>query len=191
MRTYFTLFIEAFLLAYVFTPLAIHLFARWGFVDMPDGVRKMHTTPVPRLGGLVLVASIAVTLCSLWMVPNVLGSLLRVSLATMLKFLAPAFLVLIIGAVDDIRPVRPVLKLAVQTLAASLVWLQGISITVPYVDPLGTPWLSSVASYLVTVVWIIAITNAINLIDGLDGLAAPSSHPLLWLLPLSFWITPQ
>ena len=121
MKTYFALFIESFFLAFVLTPLAIQLFERLGLVDSPDGIRKTHSTPVPRLGGLVLVVSIGITLSSLWMVPNELGAFLQVSFATIAKFLVPALLVLLVGVVDDIRPLRPVFKLGAQFVAASAV----------------------------------------------------------------------
>lgn len=174
MKTYFVLFAEAFLLAYVLTPLAIEGFKRWGLVDKPDGVRKLHPTPVPRLGGPVLVFCAAVTLGSLWMIPNELGWLLRVNAPTMAKFLLPGLLIMAVGILDDIRPLPSLPKFALQVLAASWVWFQGISITIPYASA-DSPTVAlalSVASYVATVVWIVGITNAINLIDGMDGLAA-------------------
>ncbi len=172
MRTYIALFAEGFLFAFVLTPIAIYVFERLGLVDRPDGVRKLHVMPVPRLGGVVLTISISLSLFSLWMVSNEAGWLFRVHAAMLVKIVFPAFLILLIGIVDDLRPLPSLVKFGAQVLAASILWFQGLSFTMGHASPIGGQLWFGVVSYVLTVLWVVGLTNAFNLIDGLDGLAA-------------------
>ncbi len=131
-----------------------------GVVDQPGG-RRLHTRPIPRLGGLALFLGVIVpALAFLTLNSETRGLLLGVAVATT------------VGAIDDFRGLRPWEKLGGQVAAASIPVAFGIWIdhfTLPFV---GVHQLSPWVGKPLTVVWIVAIMNMINFLDGLDGLAA-------------------
>jgi UDP-GlcNAc:undecaprenyl-phosphate GlcNAc-1-phosphate transferase len=155
------------------TPWVARLGHRLGAVDAPDS-RKIHRTPVPRIGGLAVFAGFLASGCfavfatGYWeKFPEGAGEwvVLAAGAATML----------LLGLLDDIRGVPFQWKFAVQFLAAAAAWSGGFriaSLTLPLFD--GPVDLGAL-SLPVTVLWIVGITNALNLIDGLDGLAAGSA----------------
>jgi UDP-GlcNAc:undecaprenyl-phosphate GlcNAc-1-phosphate transferase len=159
--------VMAALLSYLLGPLASR-FAIWvGAVDLP-GHRKIHATPIPRLGGLAVVAAIVAVLSGTyafsgnqWQLPS--------HLAAPLSFgIIPIF---IISLIDDIRPVAARKKFIAHALGASIAVALGVSLQ-PVVHLLGTPiYIGSLAGPL-SVLWIVGVTNAFNIIDGLDGLSA-------------------
>ena len=155
----------------VFTP-AVVAFASWvGAIDKPTE-RKVHTHPVPRLGGV----AIAVTfLLSLLLLLNLAPWIFAKSwLLSREGYVLVAVLlsVLFLGVWDDIRELRPSQKFVVQFILSNIVYFAGSrisSVTNLFgvnADVLG------VLDYPLTIFWIVGITNALNLIDGLDGLAA-------------------
>jgi UDP-GlcNAc:undecaprenyl-phosphate/decaprenyl-phosphate GlcNAc-1-phosphate transferase len=131
-----------------------------GVVDQPGG-RRLHTRPIPRLGGLALFLGIIVpSLAFLKLGSETRGILLGAAVATT------------VGAIDDFRGLRPWEKLAGQVVAASIAVASGIWIdhfTVPFI---GVHELSGWVGKPLTVIWIVAIMNMVNFLDGLDGLAA-------------------
>lgn len=138
------------------TPL-IKLFARRiGAMDIPKDERRMHKKPIPRLGGLGIVLGFLISF------------LIFGNLETELRgILIGAALVVVLGIVDDIHSLRALPKFAVQIMAAVIVVAHGCRIE--QVIGIQLPvWLSCTVSVL----WIVTITNAVNFIDGLDGLAA-------------------
>jgi len=153
------------------TPSIVRIAHRLGVVDHP-GPRKIHAVPVPRIGGVAVFLGFAAGLMyaafASGYVTNVDHE--RVGYWSILGI--AAVVVLILGLVDDIRPVSFQWKFIVQVLAASTVWAAGFQVHmvgVPFVsDPVQLGWLS----LPLTVLWIVGITNAFNLIDGLDGLSA-------------------
>lgn len=149
----------AFVLSYLLTPVAKHLAVRWGAMD-PAGGRKIHQEPMPRLGGLAIY--LAFTAVMLTLLPR--------SNHTWALFVGGTT-VFLVGVVDDIRGLSPRAKLVGQVLAAVLASVLGIK-----VEFLTNPWDGMIflgsLSLPVTVLWLVGVTNALNLIDGLDGLAA-------------------
>jgi len=137
-----------------------------GIVDKP-GRRKRHTEPVPNIGGISVLLSIVIALATTWLLfPDWFGSGLpwfHIALGGLLIFG--------VGLYDDLQPVSAWVKLLSQAAAGLLLYFGGIVI-----DPLYIPFVGEIHpgywSALVTVVWVIALSNAINLIDGLDGLAS-------------------
>jgi len=152
------------LLAAGLTPGVRALGRRWGLVDVP-GERKIHTTSVPRIGGvgvtLAAVLSLAVVTALGWASVNDVVGWMPALLGVVIVFG--------VGLRDDLKPVRPVVKLVFQVLAALVAVSMGVRID--HVTMLGTThplgWLGAP----VTIVWIVGLTNAFNLMDGLDGLA--------------------
>jgi len=160
-------------LTLIFTPLVRLLAEATGALDYPDN-RKIHSRPIPRMGGLAIIASFYTTifLCSLLGVDLLSGRAAEGIDPRIIGFLAASFLMVCLGIVDDIKGVPAVIKLIVQCAAATILYVSGIQIGV-ISDPIsGSPLSISWASYPLTLLWIVGITNAFNLIDGLDGLAA-------------------
>lgn len=154
------LFFPALLLTLWLTPWAVRLSARVGAVDPPDG-RKVHTRTISRLGGLAMVAGVFVPLL-----------LFRTLDRTLAAFLAGALVVSLTGLLDDIYRIRPAVKFAGETLgAATFVFLGGISLTdLGDFLGMGTVYTGAFAP-AVTVFCMVGVMNALNLSDGLDGLA--------------------
>jgi UDP-GlcNAc:undecaprenyl-phosphate GlcNAc-1-phosphate transferase len=162
---YWSLATTAAALALVATPLARALATRVGAVDAP-GPRRVHGRPVARLGGLALLAAFGGTLA----LAHVAGTRPLGDRAGWL-FAGLATIVLT-GAVDDLRGLGPAAKVLGETAAALFALAGGYGLA-GFTNPLTGGFLPiGFAGGVVTVVWIVAIANAFNLIDGLDGLAA-------------------
>ncbi|BFU91543.1 MAG: undecaprenyl-phosphate alpha-N-acetylglucosaminyl 1-phosphate transferase [Nitrospira sp.] len=148
-------FLFAFLGTGAMTPLMVRIGHRWNLVDTPAD-RKIHITPTPRLGGLALYGGF-------------IGSVLLNSIVPdwMVAVLVAGSLLLIIGVIDDIRELPAWAKLCGQLLAAGIVIASGKILTL---FPAGL--LGDAANILLTLFWIVGITNAFNFFDGMDGLAA-------------------
>src|SRR5258708_5391827 len=175
--TYLFLFLTSGAVTLALTPVMRDLFHRIGWVDHPDRRRKLHSSPIPRLGGFPISIAFVASLLLLRMVhaafPSFfsLSAILRDSQAQIDRLLLPGVLILAVGAWDDIRGASPYVKIAVQATAGYWVYTQGISIAhigVPGTRGISLGW----ASLPVTILWVVAITNALNLVDGLDGLAS-------------------
>lgn len=152
MSTYLLVFAGAIVLAIGATPLARWLGPRLGVMDAPEA-RKVHRRPVPRLGGAAIyLVVLAVAL--------ILGE--RYNFAQFGTILIGATGVSFMGLVDDRWGLRPFVKLFGQVLAALLLCFNGIT-----VGTFGQPILDGAA----TVIWVVVITNAMNLLDNMDGLA--------------------
>jgi len=140
-------------LSLILTPLARGLARRLGITDTPDA-RRVHQHPTPRGGGIAVAAAVAAALALSCGAPSGPG----------LWVLAGGALLLAVGAVDDVVSLRVETKLAAQVVAAVLAVAGGLRF-----ELLGLPALLEAG---LTVVWIVLITNAFNLTDGLDGLVA-------------------
>lgn len=149
----------------ILTPFVQVLAIRVGAVDMPNN-RKVHTRPTPRLGGVAVLGGISAGVgLYVWLTHTRLAPVL---LATA----AGAVAVALVGMVDDIRGLRPWTKLVLELLAALLPVSYGLQIkfvSLPF-DGLVALRLEYVMA-VVTILWIVGVTNAVNLSDGLDGLA--------------------
>lgn len=138
------------------TPIMKILARKMGAIDVPKDARRMHHVPIPRMGGMAIVLGFLVS----FLVFGKIDTEIR-------GILIGAVIIVILGVFDDIYTLRALLKFGVQIFAAVIVMLHGCRIE--HFMGIHLPdWLS----YPVTVVWIVAITNAVNFIDGLDGLAA-------------------
>ncbi len=150
------------------TPWIMRLASVVGAIDRPDA-RKIHQGAIPRLGG----AAVALGIATAFMVQSmVLGGVPDFVAQSLVPVALGSLTVLAIGAFDDIRPLGAAPKFAAQILAAVIAWHGGIEIhrlTVPFTDyPLELGALSLPA----TILWVVLVTNAWNIIDGMDGLAA-------------------
>jgi UDP-GlcNAc:undecaprenyl-phosphate GlcNAc-1-phosphate transferase len=172
---YLGTFALSLLFSFVLTRLVRNKAVSHGWVSLPTEARHLHETPLPRLGGVAVylsfLVSVAVGLLACRYFRE-LGSVLPVR--NLLAILIPGTLIFLLGVYDDIHGVGPYLKFTVQALAAIVLFAGGLRILgLPIL--FGTrhfPWAMGLA---ITILWVIGITNAFNLIDGLDGLAAGSA----------------
>ncbi len=159
--------IVAFSLCLLATPVCRNIFLRLEIVDHPDEVRKLHSRPIPRVGGIAIAFSYAVALLLLiFVAPHGMRIFIRHKVL-LLSLLAPAGLVFATGLLDDLKGLRPRAKLAGQAAAAVLAVALGARLTLVNGHP-ASPWITIPLS----IFWLLACSNALNLIDGLDGLAS-------------------
>lgn len=168
-------FLLAFITAYVITPYTIRLAKKVGAVDIPND-RRVNKKPMSRLGGLAVIAGFLVSgiylIVTMYIEKNINFTADGLS-KKLLGFLLGIIVLGITCFIDDVKNIKPLAKLAGQTLAAILVVSSGVLIdnfTIPFKE--NSVMLNEVFSYILTIGWIIGITNAINLIDGLDGLSS-------------------
>jgi UDP-GlcNAc:undecaprenyl-phosphate GlcNAc-1-phosphate transferase len=146
-----------------------------GWVAVPTQERHLHSAPLPRLGGVAIFLSFSVSIgvAVLWALRSTrLHSVFP--LKTALTILVPAALVFLLGVYDDLRGAGPYFKFSVQSIAGAMLFIGGlriVNIPVLFGDR-EFPWFIGLPC---TILWVLAITNAFNLIDGLDGLAAGSA----------------
>jgi UDP-GlcNAc:undecaprenyl-phosphate GlcNAc-1-phosphate transferase len=142
---------------------------RAGLVD-PCGERKVHVNPVPRIGGVAIVLSVAVSMTAIIGLfgQHVLAANAR-GLATVI---GGALAVHLVGLVDDVRPMHARWKFLAQVVIALGVYVAGLRVTTLSLPFAGIVNLGSAIGMVFTIAWFVGITNAFNLIDGLDGLAA-------------------
>lgn len=156
-------FTIAFAISLAATPFIITLAHKIGAVDVPDDKRRVHKKPIPRLGGLAIFYGFLVALLFFAKLDQ-----------QMRGILIGALIIVGVGIIDDVKQLRALVKLAAQIVAAIVVVMNNVRITaisVPsFVSDTGVLQLG-MFSIPITVVWIIIVTNAVNLIDGLDGLA--------------------
>ncbi|MBF7019299.1 undecaprenyl/decaprenyl-phosphate alpha-N-acetylglucosaminyl 1-phosphate transferase [Staphylococcus sp. 18_1_E_LY] len=153
------LIIFSMIVSLILTPIIIKISQKMDIVDKPN-YRKVHTKPISVLGGTVILFSF---LLGIWLghpietevKPLVIGSVL----------------IYLVGLIDDIYDLKPIIKLIGQIVAALIVVYYGV--TIDFISlPIGPTIHFGILGVPITVIWIVAITNAINLIDGLDGLAS-------------------
>ena len=154
----------------VLTPLMIFIGRRVGIIDIPDA-RKVHSRPVPRIGGVaIFVPMMLLTVAALFL-HNSIGEKFREIQTKVIVLLSAGTFIFLVGFIDDIKALRARVKLLCQLAAALAVCAFGIRITSVTISEhfiLDLGWFS----WPLTLLWIVGVTNAINFIDGLDGLAA-------------------
>ena len=195
-------FFVALAIAYILTPLIQTRAQKLGILDKPSK-RKIHNTPIPRLGGVSIYVSLFLTtlifLAAYWKY-----STFFIGTFALLGVFAGGTIIFFLGLLDDIESLPPMLKLLIQIMAASVGYFLGIKILhlanpfyhadfyffklsvgdqVIHFDP--------IVSYILTIVWVVGITNAINLVDGMDGLATGVcliSAIAIWAVSLDYRI---
>lgn len=159
--------LSAFICSLVLTPVLRDAFLRMGVVDRPDGNRKLHLRPIPRVGGIAIAFSYLASF-GILLVPPVDAQLgIWEILPDALLILLAATVVFLTGLTDDLKGLKPVHKIAGQLVAALIAYAAGVQVHLDSASSID-PWIS----IPLTIIWLIGCTNAFNLIDGLDGLAA-------------------
>jgi UDP-GlcNAc:undecaprenyl-phosphate/decaprenyl-phosphate GlcNAc-1-phosphate transferase len=168
------IFVVSLVVSFVATRQVRDVATRRGWISIPKDGRHVHQTPLPRLGGVAIFLAFSFSLI-LWLglalfYPRLLEGLAP---ATLLRIYVPACLIFCLGIYDDLHGAGPYLKFSVQVIAASMLFLGGMRILdLPVLGAHSLPWFVGLP---LTVIWVVAVTNAFNLIDGLDGLAAGSA----------------
>ncbi|MGA2091543.1 MAG: MraY family glycosyltransferase, partial [Endomicrobiales bacterium] len=169
-------FLVAFIFAYLLTPVSIYLGWRFNILDNPDVHRKFQAKPVPRIGGLAIFLAILLsTIRNFEFSPQLTALMIASSLMFFLGF------------VDDIYPLRASFRIGVQIIASLIVVNSGIYITI---IPLHWPFHYALSA-IITVVWLIGMSNAINFMDGVDGLCTSMVALTSTLFFLISWHTHQ
>ena len=174
MRTYIGLFILSAVVTLLVVPLVRALGHRLrAYGHAHDG---RNASDVPRLGGLAIIFACLAAWAVLLLIPNLVSSRLRVDWHLWTPLFIPSAMILMLGIYDDLKGSNAVQKFSVQIAAAGLLWwiAPAYRITgLPFAGHgLGQGRLSPLVSLAFTVLWIVAVTNSLNLIDGVDGLAA-------------------
>jgi UDP-GlcNAc:undecaprenyl-phosphate GlcNAc-1-phosphate transferase len=149
-------------LSLIFTPLFRNFFRFFGFVDQPDNERKIHIRPIPRAGGV----AIALSYIASFLIIHYFFGILDQRLTLVFRTLPSVAVIFAVGLIDDLWGLKPWQKLGGQLVACGIACYSGILI----MDIVGVherAWWT----IPVTILWLLASTNAFNLVDGLDGLA--------------------
>jgi UDP-GlcNAc:undecaprenyl-phosphate GlcNAc-1-phosphate transferase len=165
---YGLLVVAAAICSLVLTPVVARLAGRLGALDVPTA-RKRHRAPVPRLGGVAVVLAAAVAVAAGTAADAALGIGPAIDLRQWIALVAGGACVFAVGLADDVVPLSPWTKLAGLVAAASAVVALGVR--VERITLLGATHELGVLALPVTLAWIVVLTNAFNLMDGLDGLA--------------------
>jgi UDP-GlcNAc:undecaprenyl-phosphate GlcNAc-1-phosphate transferase len=166
--TYVILFAVALAVSYVLMPMLARLGVRADLMDQPGG-RKIHSAAIPRLGGVGVALSLILTLGAALVMDTHGIATPRPNPQALLPVFAGAALVFAVGLWDDVSPVPALKKLAAQIIAAGIV--AGSDILITRVTVFGDTYSLGLWAVPLTILWIVMITNAFNLLDGLDGLA--------------------
>ena len=155
-------FLVAMGLSLVFTPVAIKIAPKIGAVDIPKDGRRMHKRAIPRFGGMAIYI-------------GTIGSLLIFGgpHERLYPVMIGGTLIYILGVIDDLKNLKPGLKFSAELLIAMAMYAMGLRIRfIANYFGEGNVYFGTALCFVVTVLWIVGITNTINLVDGLDGLAA-------------------
>ncbi len=159
---YFTLFIFSMFISLFLTPLFMNISFKFDFLDVPKEERKVHRKPMPFLGGIIIYISFLATLTLQTVFVD----------KTHFVIIVSSTLILIGGIIDDIYPMKPKGKLLIQIIAISILIFNDIYIKNVSIFPGGSSFSFEFLGIPLMFGWVILVTNAFNLIDGLDGLAA-------------------
>ena len=170
MKTYLCVYFGSACLALLATPAVIWLSHRINALDYP-GIRATHTRPTPRIGGVAIFFSAMCLIISVLFLNNAIGDAFRDMRLQLTTMWFMALFIFLVGLADDLQGLPARTKLATELIAACVLCVVGVRITALEITDalvLNLGWIS----YPLTIVWVIGITNAVNLSDGLDGLAA-------------------
>lgn len=169
-------FILAFVVTFVTTPDTMKIANKVGAIDIPKDERRAHKKSIPKFGGPAVILGFLVSTIYLLIVMSMEKSInlfgIQEYWKKLLGFLCGIIVISIFCIVDDIKTIKPITKLTGQLMGAIIVVISGIRIEGVTLPLLNFPEMHEVISIIITIAWIIIVTNAINLIDGLDGLSS-------------------
>ena len=158
-------FVLAVLTAAILTPITIKIAYKVGAVDVPKDARRMHSKTMPRMGGLAFILAFFVAIIYMLLTGGIADT------TNLFGFFIGLAIVASVGFLDDFYQLKAWQKLIAQIIAAIVVIASGLRICYVNIPFLALYGLNDVLSIIITFGWIIGVTNALNLIDGLDGLA--------------------
>ncbi len=170
MLTYLCAFLGCCVATLVWTPIVIRIGNHFRVLDHP-GLRRIHKSPVPRLGGLAIAVPILAFAVIVCLLDNQIGERFQAVSVEMVAILGGSLAMFLVGLTDDLRGMRARHKLVAQLIAATTMCALGVRLDGLRIDGVGAISFG-LAAWPLTIIWIVGITNAVNLIDGLDGLAA-------------------
>lgn len=170
MKTYLAVLILSAVVSFVLTPFVRRMAFVWNAVDHPNEDRKIHDSVMPRLGGLAVFVGFSITWIGFYVVENRVALQFQNYEKLLFVLMVGASMMILLGIYDDIKGADARKKLAVQLVAAVTLVVGGFRIET-LSNPFGGVWELGWLSYPVSLLWIVGITNAMNLLDGLDGLA--------------------
>lgn len=169
-------FLLAFITSFVLTPYTIRIAKKIGAVDIPKDNRRMHNKAMPKFGGPAIIIGFLISTIYLIITSSIEGNINIFGpenyIVKLIGFICGILILSIFCFFDDIKGIHPLVKLLGQVIAAGIVVACGIKIDnfdLPFFE--GNIVIGNVFSIILTMGWIVGITNAINLIDGLDGLS--------------------
>jgi len=170
MRTHVVAFFLSLGVSALLTPIVSRLAIRLGVVDIPDGQRKTHQGSVPRMGGIAMALGFIAPILGLLIYTNVHALEIQSNPERLRAFLVGWLMIILLGIYDDIRGANAYIKLSVQSCVGVVLWWGGMSFDELWLwgHHFEFGWLS----LPITIVWTASLINALNLIDGLDGLAS-------------------
>ncbi len=174
MTIYFLVFLTSLAICLITTPFVIKLANKYNIVDKPD-TRKIHKEPIPRIGGLSIIISVLFTslfyLAFLYIFdPNFLVlKYFKYKFTQIVGLVLSFIIILITGILDDIKELSAIKKLFIQILIANILFFTGTKVEFFTFNSIIIS-LNEIISYVFTILWVVGLMNAINLLDGLDGL---------------------
>ncbi|MCX7772844.1 MAG: undecaprenyl/decaprenyl-phosphate alpha-N-acetylglucosaminyl 1-phosphate transferase [Clostridia bacterium] len=173
-------FAVALIVAFFATPIARRIAFNSGAVNVPKDNRRVHKKPMALMGGLAIIAGFLLAVLYSFATKDLSFFLNYLAKPKTIGLLVGAIIIITMGIIDDIKPLKAKIKFPVQLLAAIIVVATGtriIAISKPFQGAVATVpsmmiALGDIFAFLISVLWIVGVTNAINFIDGLDGLAA-------------------
>ena len=161
----------SFIVSFMTVPWAIKFAHKKGIIDNPkQDDRRVHKAPTPRVGGIAMVAGVMLSLLLFY----ILSLFIDLNLDNrLIGYVLGAVVIITMGFVDDLKNLKPLYKFLLQLIAGMIIYVFGISIVgvkIPFIYPQMIDF--GIWAFPITLIWVLGITNAVNLIDGLDGLAA-------------------
>ncbi len=178
----------SFVVSFITVPWAIKFANKKGIIDNPkQDDRRVHKAPTPRVGGIAIVAGVMISILLFY----VLSFFIDIQIdKRLVGYVLGAIVVITMGFVDDLKNLKPLYKFLFQLIAGMIIYVFGISIVgikIPFLYPQIIDF--GIWAFPITLLWVLGITNAVNLIDGLDGLAAGISSIASTSLLIIFAIT--
>lgn len=178
----------SFLISYFMVPVSINFANKKGILDNPNkDNRRVHKVPTPRIGGIAIVSAILISVLTMWGI----SLFIDINLDNkVIGYVIGAIIIALMGFVDDVKSLKPLYKFMFQLVAGAVIYMFGISIIGTKIPFLHTQFIDfGILAFPVTLIWVLGITNSVNLIDGLDGLAAGISSISAISLLFIFMIT--
>ena len=170
MVAYLIVFVACAATTFLATPVVRRVVVRFGAIDEPSD-RKVHPVATPTMGGLAMYLGVVVGLAVSFMLP--FFSAVHAASPEPFAVLVTCTLMVALGAVDDLRGIMALTKFTGQVFVAGILILMGVQLIYVWLPALGiVSLLGSDLGVLLSILWVVAFVNAVNLVDGLDGLAA-------------------